>query len=184
MILVILTNINYLAKTTHVWGKKKKKKILGHASVFAWIIRINTVSICWQVSEELQRTLPMSKSDKEKGATEALKCFLCTCRKLTVWKSHLKQTNKQTNMAYLTITMDQVQFGKKGSWRKNSLKRVAHFEQCVSITTMYPKHLHSVQFSSIQSLSPVWLLATPWVAARQASLSITNSQNSLKHIFI
>ena len=30
-------------------------------------------------------------------------------------------------------------------------------------------------FSSVQSLSRVWLFATPWTAARQASLSITNS---------
>ena len=30
------------------------------------------------------------------------------------------------------------------------------------------------QFSSVQSLSPVRLFATPWTAARQASLSITN----------
>ena len=35
-------------------------------------------------------------------------------------------------------------------------------------------------FSSVQSLSRVWLFATPWTAARQASLSITNSQSSLK----
>ena len=32
-----------------------------------------------------------------------------------------------------------------------------------------------VQFSSVQSLSRVWLFVTPWIAARQASLSITNS---------
>ena len=37
-----------------------------------------------------------------------------------------------------------------------------------------------VQFSSVQSLSPVRLFATPWIAARQASLSITNSQSSPK----
>ena len=36
------------------------------------------------------------------------------------------------------------------------------------------------QFSSVQSLSHVRLFATPWIAARQASLSITNSQSSLK----
>ena len=35
----------------------------------------------------------------------------------------------------------------------------------------------SVQFSSVQSLSHVWRFATPWTAARQASLSITNSQS-------
>ena len=34
-----------------------------------------------------------------------------------------------------------------------------------------------VQFSSFQSLSRLWLFATPWIIARQASLSITNSQN-------
>ena len=36
------------------------------------------------------------------------------------------------------------------------------------------------QFSSIQLLSHVWLFATPWTAARQASLSITNSRSLLK----
>ena len=36
------------------------------------------------------------------------------------------------------------------------------------------------QFSSVQLLSRVRLFATPWIAARQASLSITNSQSSLK----
>ena len=34
-----------------------------------------------------------------------------------------------------------------------------------------------VQFSSVQSLSRVQLFATPWTAAHQASLSITNSQS-------
>ena len=38
----------------------------------------------------------------------------------------------------------------------------------------------SLQFSSIQLLSCVWLFATPWTAARQASLSVTNSQSLLK----
>ena len=36
------------------------------------------------------------------------------------------------------------------------------------------------QFSSVQSLSHVQLFATPWTAARQASLSITNSWSLLK----
>ena len=30
-------------------------------------------------------------------------------------------------------------------------------------------------YISVQSLSRVWLFATPWIAARQASLSITNA---------
>ena len=35
-------------------------------------------------------------------------------------------------------------------------------------------------FSSVQSLSRVRLFATPWITARQASLSITNSRSLLK----
>ena len=37
-----------------------------------------------------------------------------------------------------------------------------------------------LQFSSLQSLSSVQLFATPGIAARQASLSITNSRSSLR----
>ena len=37
-----------------------------------------------------------------------------------------------------------------------------------------------IQFSSVQSFHCVWLFVTPWIAARQASLSITNSQSLLK----
>ena len=40
------------------------------------------------------------------------------------------------------------------------------------------------QFSSVQSLSRVWLLATPWTAACQASLSITNSRSPPKPMSI
>ena len=36
------------------------------------------------------------------------------------------------------------------------------------------------QFSSVQSLSCVWLFATPWIGAHQASLPITNSRSSLR----
>ena len=36
------------------------------------------------------------------------------------------------------------------------------------------------QFSSVQSLSRVRLFATPWITARQASLSITISRSSLR----
>ena len=40
------------------------------------------------------------------------------------------------------------------------------------------RHLISYQIRSDQSLSHVQLFATPWIAARQASLSITNSWSS------
>ena len=45
-------------------------------------------------------------------------------------------------------------------------------------TTSKYTRWNSGQFNSVQLLSCVWLSATPWTAARQASLSITNSRNS------
>ena len=52
----------------------------------------------------------------------------------------------------------------------------AHF-----FTTAPPgKHFTSCYFSSVQLLSRVQFFATPWIAAHQASLSITNSCNLLK----
>ena len=56
---------------------------------------------------------------------------------------------------------------KSWAWRRNST--CTHNASLV--TFCYP---HSV--SSVQSLSHVHLFATPWIAARQASLSITNSR--------
>ena len=68
----------------------------------------------------------------------------------------------------------------KGWWqRKNEFK--------LYLSTLYGNACDIGQlwdnfpgFSSVQSLSRVWLFATPWITARQASLSITNSQSLLK----
>ena len=48
----------------------------------------------------------------------------------------------------------------------------SHFPICLRLVTL---HWHLGFFSSVQSLSRVWLFATPWTAACQVSLSITNS---------
>ena len=48
------------------------------------------------------------------------------------------------------------------------------------LTIEHIYHLHS----SDQSLSHVWLFATPWTAAHQASLFITNSWSLLKLMYI
>ena len=69
------------------------------------------------------------------------------------------------------------------SWRKT-----ARMKERKNQTTKQPPptkndkrgNSKSFQFSSVQSLSHVWLVVTPWIAARQACLSITNSQSSLK----
>ena len=46
--------------------------------------------------------------------------------------------------------------------------------------TIFGHFGHSKPFSSVQPLSCVQLFVTPWTAARQASLSITNSWSLLK----
>ena len=62
------------------------------------------------------------------------------------------------------------QAGSEGELNKRTVFR------CVWLWHPIP----SVQFSSVQSLSHIRLFSTPWIAARQASLSIINSQSSLR----
>ena len=50
--------------------------------------------------------------------------------------------------------------------------------QCVYTHTH--TYIHTHQFSSVQSLSHVWLFATPWTTAFQTSLSITNFRSPPK----
>ena len=46
--------------------------------------------------------------------------------------------------------------------------------------SIHAKLAHPSSLSSVQSLSRVRLFATPWIAAHQASLSITNLRSSLR----
>ena len=64
-----------------------------------------------------------------------------------------------------------------------------HFHICIKCSSSKLKHSRNMPvkrvpllgiISSVQSLSRVWLFATPWIAARQASLSINNSRSLLK----
>ena len=48
-----------------------------------------------------------------------------------------------------------------------------------ALSELWIYHLLAPQFSSVQLLSHVQILATPWTAARRASLSITSSRGSL-----
>ena len=64
--------------------------------------------------------------------------------------------------------------------------------QYLSFITCYSNYVRETSkflffptlFSSVQSLSHVWLFATPWTTARQASLSITNSRSPPKSMSI
>ena len=67
--------------------------------------------------------------------------------------------------------------------RGSSRPRDPTYMSCIGMWILY--HWATTEtliciFSSVQSLSRVWLFATPWIAAHQASLSITNSRSSLR----
>ena len=71
--------------------------------------------------------------------------------------------------------------------RLQAQKKKNHFS-CLRISNLLREQfLHAfvvspraLQFSSVQLLSHVWLFATPWTAAHQASLCITKSRSLLK----
>ena len=63
-----------------------------------------------------------------------------------------------------------------------------NFVQCQNFFFFFAQHnkvAHKLlRFISVQPLSCVWLFVTPWTAAHQASLSLTNSRSLLKLISI
>ena len=64
-------------------------------------------------------------------------------------------------------------------WLDSSISML--FPDTVSDISSSPSSsFQSFEISSVQSLSRVQLFATPWIAARRASLAITNSRSSLK----
>ena len=60
---------------------------------------------------------------------------------------------------------------------RRGLKMELSYDSAIPLLSIY---LEKVQFSSVHSLSCVWLFETPWTAACQASLSIANCQSWLK----
>ena len=93
--------------------------------------------------------------------------------------SHLLQASHMlTSSQHYTIC-----FSNSGSLTLSSLPHQAtRWGNCPFLPVFIPRpklfaYTHLTQFSSVQLLSCVWLFATPWTAARQASLSITNSRS-------
>ena len=91
------------------------------------------------------------------------KKYLCTCSSMI----HIKQKVDATHMYTDGWT-------NKQNWSVHTKDHYSALKRKEILTC------HSVQFSSIQSLSRVQLFVTPWTVAHQASLSITNSRSLLK----
>ena len=86
----------------------------------------------------------------------------------SLWSSLQKiNSTKET----FHIILEQFSKTSRSSHKKGSL-RDCHGQRSLKETWF--------SFSSVQSLSRVRVFATPWIAARQASLSITNSWSSLR----
>ena len=63
-------------------------------------------------------------------------------------------------------------------WKNLLIKVIEEREKAgLKLNIQNLKITASSPISSVQSLSRVWLLATPWTAACQASLSITKAQS-------
>ena len=85
-----------------------------------------------------------------------------------IYKELLKLNNKKMNNSSKTRAKNlNTHLTKEGMQMANK-----YTKRCFT--------LHIIQFSSVQSLSCVWLFVTLWIAAHQASLSITNSRSSLR----
>ena len=67
----------------------------------------------------------------------------------------------------------------------NKWPKITQYVRTWGVTMLLNEAVYSsLPFSSVQSLSRVRLFATPWIAAYQASLSITNTRTSLKILSI
>jgi len=107
--------------------------------------------------------------------------FCCISWNLVLWLYLAeREDGKEILLVWFITISNSVIFLQGRKIREQILDGVSL--QQLSRNVAYSK-LHedvSVQFSSIQSLSRVRLFATPWIAARQASLSITNPRSSLR----
>ena len=92
-----------------------------------------------------------------------------------VYKFSSLSSQKICHYSYLSTKLFSFSF-KKTRNKVTVLKKITALLSYSSYAT--------IQFSSVQSLRCVWLFATPWTAARQASLSITNSQSPPKPMSI
>ena len=102
------------------------------------------------------------------GVSDAIIIYYCLwiinycIRMLSPYNHQLRSFNK-CPLADKAASIHRLTLCRESSWRSGPRRAV-----------------HPASICSVQSLSHVWLSATPWIAAHQASLSITNSRSSLK----
>ena len=81
----------------------------------------------------------------------------------------------------LALALSKMRTKKKNGEEGQQFKIIVRNTSCwIQLSEPARLVLWFIQFSSVQSLSCVRLFVTPWIEARQASLSITNSRSSLR----
>ena len=84
----------------------------------------------------------------------------------------LKQLSSSSNLMYTRVIPREKWVTQRGSLEFGLKSWILNREG--------GRRCQPLKFSSVQLLSRVWLFKTPWIVARQASLSITNSRSSLR----
>ena len=79
---------------------------------------------------------------------------------------------------HLTCLLRNLYAGQEATVRTGHGTTELPYDPLIPLLGIYPVQFSSVQFSSVTQSCPT--LATPWTAALQASLSITNSPSLLK----
>ena len=97
--------------------------------------------------------------------TQCINVYMCNLEKWCWW-TYLQSRNKDTDIGNKRMNT---------KWGKSGRDKLEDW----GLTYIYYIYVF-IQFSSVHSLSRVRLFVTPWITARQASLSITISWSSLK----
>ena len=119
---------------------------------------------------QIQQCIKMTIHHDEVGIIPDMQGCFNICKSISVTHHITKMKNKNHMFIWIDAekAFDKIQHPvmekkkTKQQQKKTPLQKIEH------------------QFSSVQSLSRVWLFAIPWTAVRQASLSITNSWSTFK----
>ena len=112
-----------------------------------------------------------------------MKNLICNCRKKIEWQQpRCPSADEWIRKLWYIYTMEYYSAIKKNTF-ESVLMRWMKLEPIIQ-SEVSQKEKHQYCIRSDQSLSHVRLFATLWIAACQASLSITNSRSLLKLMYV